>query len=221
MGSFLRDTANSRKGWKCRDYIVRTRRPHSKPGLLTGDEVMLHLDDIRHTNPGFLKNSSRSPARSRRIEDGEVLEIPDMLATAPTSTSLATRSPASKTASPPPVLPPMSSRDSRDVRLLVRMAESKPVAASSFVHDHSRATDHYVCWLHQPGVRGGFRRPWPGPRGRCPAFRERGVHRPLQRRSNDVLSGVGRSLTIVAAEALPSDKLSITDAPGLKHGPIF
>ncbi|MDR0716002.1 MAG: DNA repair ATPase [Azoarcus sp.] len=148
-------------------------------GLLMGNNVMLYLDDIQHTNPEFLQKFIALADGTRRIEavrggenggepvtcdlrgkrfaivmagnpyteSGEVFKIPDMLANRADIYNLGdvlsgrealfALSYIENSLTANPALLPLSSRDPRDVHLLVRMAEGEPVAASSFAHGYS------------------------------------------------------------------------------------
>jgi hypothetical protein len=146
-------------------------------GLAMGNNVMLYLDDIQHTNPEFLQKFIALADGTRRIEgvwngeprshdmrgkrfaivmagnpyteSGEVFKIPDMLANRADIYNLGdvlsghealfSLSYIENSLTSNPALLPLSSREPRDLHLLVRLAEGKEVAASEFAHGYSAA----------------------------------------------------------------------------------
>jgi hypothetical protein len=146
-------------------------------GLAMGNNVMLYLDDIQHTNPEFLQKFIALADGTRRIEgvwqgeprsydmrgkrfaivmagnpyteSGDVFRIPDMLANRSDIYNLGdvlsgheglfSLSYLENSLTANPVLLPLSSREPKDVHLLVRMAEGEDVAASEFAHGYSAA----------------------------------------------------------------------------------
>lgn len=146
-------------------------------GLAMGNNVMLYLDDIQHTNPEFLQKFIALADGTRRIEgvwqgesrsydmrgkrfaivmagnpyteSGDVFRIPDMLANRADIYNLGdvlsgheglfSLSYLENSLTANPVLLPLSSREPKDVHLLVRMAEGEEVAATEFTHGYSAA----------------------------------------------------------------------------------
>ncbi|GHU29692.1 hypothetical protein AGMMS50256_15120 [Betaproteobacteria bacterium] len=150
-------------------------------GLLMGNNVMLYLDDIQHTNPEFLQKFIALADGTRRIEavrmvgnagepqtcdlrgkrfaivmagnpyteSGDVFKIPDMLANRADIYNLGdvlsgrealfALSYIENSLTANPALLPLSSRDPKDVHLLVRMAEGETIATSDFAHGYSTA----------------------------------------------------------------------------------
>jgi MoxR-like ATPase len=156
-------------------------------GLLMGNNVMLYLDDIQHTNPEFLQKFIALADGTRRIEavkggepvtcdlrgkrfaivmagnpyteSGEVFRIPDMLANRADIYNLGdvlsgrealfSLSYIENSLTANPVLLPLAARDPKDVRLLVRMAEGEPIAASDFTHTYGAAELNELVALTQ------------------------------------------------------------------------
>ena len=146
-------------------------------GLAMGNNVMLYLDDIQHTNAEFLQKFIALADGTRRIEgvwrgeprsydmrgkrfaivmagnpyteSGDVFKIPDMLANRADiynlgdvlsgNEGLFSLSYIENSLTSNPVLLPLSSREPKDVHLLVRMAQGEEVAASDFAHGYSAA----------------------------------------------------------------------------------
>ena len=146
-------------------------------GLAMGNNVMLYLDDIQHTNAEFLQKFIALADGTRRIEgvwrgeprsydmrgkrfaivmagnpyteSGDVFKIPDMLANRADiynlgdvlsgNEGLFSLSYIENSLTSNPVLLPLSSREPKDVHLLVRMAAGEDVAASEFAHGYSAA----------------------------------------------------------------------------------
>ncbi|MDR0777161.1 MAG: DNA repair ATPase [Azonexus sp.] len=156
-------------------------------GLLMGNNVMLYLDDIQHTNPEFLQKFIALADGTRRIEatrngepttcdlrgkrfaivmagnpyteSGDVFKIPDMLANRADIYNLGdvlsgrealfALSYIENSLTANPVLLPLSSRDPKDVHLLVRMAEGESIAGSEFAHGYSTAELNELVALMQ------------------------------------------------------------------------
>ncbi len=146
-------------------------------GLAMGNNVMLYLDDIQHTNPEFLQKFIALADGTRRIEgvwngeprsydlrgkrfaivmagnpyteSGDVFKIPDMLANRADiynlgdvlsgKEALFALSYIENALTSNPVLMPLSSRDPKDVRLLVQRAMGEEVAGTAFSHPYGTA----------------------------------------------------------------------------------
>ncbi len=156
-------------------------------GLTMGNNVMLYLDDIQHTNPEFLQKFIALADGTRRIEavrngeprtcdlrgkrfaivmagnpyteSGDVFKIPDMLANRSDIYNLGdvlsgrealfSLSYIENSLTANPILLPLSSRDPKDVHLLVRMAEGESIPASTFSHGYSTAELNELVSLMQ------------------------------------------------------------------------
>ena len=146
-------------------------------GLAMGNNVMLYLDDIQHTNPEFLQKFIALADGTRRIEgvwngearshdlrgkrfavvmagnpyteSGDVFKIPDMLANRADIYNLGdvlsgrealfALSYLENALTANPVLLPLSSRDPKDVHLLVQRAEGQDVPSTAFSHPYGAA----------------------------------------------------------------------------------
>ena len=146
-------------------------------GLAMGNNVMLYLDDIQHTNPEFLQKFIALADGTRRIEgvwngeprsydlrgkrfavvmagnpyteSGDVFKIPDMLANRADIHNLGdvlsgrealfALSYLENALTANPVLLPLSSRDPKDVHLLVQRAEGQDVPSTAFSHPYGAA----------------------------------------------------------------------------------
>ena len=146
-------------------------------GLTMGNNVMLYLDDIQHTNPEFLQKFIGLADGTRRIEgvwggearthdlrgkrfavvmagnpyteSGDVFKIPDMLANRADIYNLGdvlsgrealfALSYLENSLTANPVLLPLSSRDPKDVHLLVQRAQGEEVASTAFSHPYGAA----------------------------------------------------------------------------------
>lgn len=146
-------------------------------GLAMGNNVMLYLDDIQHTNPEFLQKFIALADGTRRIEgvwdgearsydlrgkrfalvmsgnpyteSGDVFRIPDMLANRADIHNLGdvlsgrealfALSYLENSLTANPVLLPLSSRDPKDVHLLVQRAQGREVAGTAFAHPYGAA----------------------------------------------------------------------------------
>ncbi|MDR7152082.1 hypothetical protein J2W49_004058 [Hydrogenophaga palleronii] len=146
-------------------------------GLAMGNNVMLYLDDIQHTNPEFLQKFIALADGTRRIEgvwdgqprsydlrgkrfslimsgnpyteSGDVFKIPDMLANRADIYNLGdvlfgrealfALSYLENSLTANPVLLPLSSREPKDVQLLVQRAQGQEVASTAFAHPYGAA----------------------------------------------------------------------------------
>ncbi len=146
-------------------------------GLAMGNNVMLYLDDIQHTNPEFLQKFIALADGTRRIEgvwngepqsfdlrgkrfsvvmagnpyteSGDVFKIPDMLANRADIYNLGdvlagrealfALSYLENSLTANPVLLPLSSRDPKDVQLLVQLAQGQEVPHTEFAHAYGAA----------------------------------------------------------------------------------
>ncbi|TDM08853.1 MAG: DNA repair protein [Ideonella sp. MAG2] len=146
-------------------------------GLAMGNNVMLYLDDIQHTNPEFLQKFIALADGTRRMEgvwrgeprsydlrgkrfaivmagnpyteSGDVFKIPDMLANRADIYNLGdvlsgrealfALSYLENALTANPVLLPLSSRDPKDVHLLVQRAEGQDVPSTAFSHPYGAA----------------------------------------------------------------------------------
>ena len=146
-------------------------------GLAMGNNVMLYLDDIQHTNPEFLQKFIALADGTRRMEgvwggqprsydlrgkrfaivmagnpyteSGDVFKIPDMLANRADIYNLGdvlsgrealfALSYLENALTANPVLQPLSSRDPKDVHLLVQRAEGQDVPSTAFSHPYGAA----------------------------------------------------------------------------------
>ncbi|MGP1682528.1 MAG: AAA family ATPase, partial [Giesbergeria sp.] len=154
-------------------------------GLAMGNNVMLYLDDIQHTNPEFLQKFIALADGTRRIEgvwngeprsydlrgkrfavvmagnpyteSGDVFKIPDMLANRADIYNLGdvlsgrealfAQSYLENSLTANPVLMPLSSREPKDVQLLIQLAQGQAVPSTEFAHAYGAAELHELSAL--------------------------------------------------------------------------